>query len=63
MKRFTDFVMGATAALIAIALGYVFAFEAMIPPRLTCAVQSADGCMVWQYPERVERYKAGKAGQ
>jgi hypothetical protein len=57
------FLLGWMTAFFLVMLGYAFAFEAMIPPRLTCAVRSADGCMVWQHPERVERYKAGRATQ
>lgn len=62
MDRVACFIAGIAVTRIGIAAGYLFAFEEMIPPKLTCAVRSADGCMVWQHAERVERYKAGLAG-
>lgn len=63
MSRITSFVGGVVATLLVIAATYAFAMEAMLPPRLKCAVRSADGCMAWTDTIRVERYKRGEAGK
>ncbi len=62
MRGLNPYVTGAALGLILFALR-ALAPDLTVPPNLTCAVRSADGCMVWADQRRIDRYKAGKAGQ
>lgn len=59
---FASLATGALSAVVAIAMVWALATDPLIPRRLTCAVKTADGCMVWVDKNRAERFKNAKAG-
>lgn len=63
IDRGTAFLMGVAMGVLLLAAAMTVAPDHWGSPRLSCAVKSADGCMVWQDKRRVDAYKLGRAGQ
>ena len=62
-ERLTILLLGVALGVTLLSAAMILAPDLVNSPRLSCAVVSADGCMVWKDDMRVARYKAGKAGK
>lgn len=62
MKRPNPYLVGGLIGLTFLILRNLTP-DLTVPPNLTCAARSADGCMVWTDQHRIDRYKAGEAGR